>query len=108
MPLILTPVKASRSRLPQEKIDADVALAVEEAYTYCQESEERLSVDLGSKDAGETFLHAARSYAYYRTPRLVVTGNTYAKGARFRVTEYVKGDVEAEIEEEADDGAEDE
>lgn len=91
MSLTLKPVESAKSRLKPEEIDADVALAVEEAYKYLSEEGhdgERLEVDLGSKDKGDEFLHAARSYAYHREPRLVVTGNSFKTGARFRADLY--------------------
>jgi hypothetical protein len=94
MPLNLMPIPAStgKTRIPQDEIDPDVALAVEEAYKYCADSSERLEVALKDKDAGDAFLKQARSYAYYREPRVVVTGNSFKTGARFRVEDYVAGE----------------
>jgi hypothetical protein len=92
MPLNLTPIPASagKARIPQDEIDPDVALAVEEAYKYCAgNGNERLEVTLKDKDAGDAFLKQARSYAYYRDPRVVVIGNSFKTGARFRVEDYV-------------------
>jgi hypothetical protein len=99
MALTLTPVKASRSRLTPEEIPADAATAVEEAYKYCADNTERLEAALATKSDAEEFLHAMRSYAYHRKPRLVVSGNVTQKGAaRFRVTSYTgtAGDEENE------------
>lgn len=91
MPITMTPVAAGRSRVPLEDIPEDVGQAVEDAYVFCQTSQERLSAQFATEDDADAFLHQARSYAYQRAAgRLVVSGNTTQKGAaRFRVTDYV-------------------
>jgi hypothetical protein len=93
MALTLTPIAASgKSRTPADQIDADTAVAVEEAYEWCQANAGRLQADLRTREAAEEFLHDARSYAYQRPAgRLTVAGNPTAKGlVRFRVEAYVK------------------
>jgi hypothetical protein len=93
MPLQLTVVPAGtgrNARIPLEDTDPDVKQAVDEAYVFCQTSDDRLSADLGTEANADKFLAACRDYAYAATPRLVVTGNSTKKGlARFRVTLYV-------------------
>jgi hypothetical protein len=93
MALTLTPIGTSgKTRTPADEIDPDTILAVEEAYAWCQANPGRLEVDLKTREAAETFLHEARSYAYQRPEgRVVVAGNPTAAGlARFRVETYVK------------------
>jgi len=78
--------------VPLEDIDPDVIAAVEEAYSFCKESDNRLEITFTAAGDAEVFLTAARSYAYQRDAgRLVVIGNVAREGlvARFRVTAYV-------------------
>lgn len=78
--LNLTPIPASKrgSRTPLADIDTSVGETVEEAFTYCQASPDRLQSDpFTSKDAAEEWLTEARAYAYQRPAgRLVVAGNS--------------------------------
>jgi hypothetical protein len=92
MSYTLVPIPASnggKGRRPaQEDIPPDVAVAVEEAFKYCAETDERLQAQMTREEADE-FLRYARAYAYYRKPRVIVTGNSLKGGVRFRVEEYV-------------------
>lgn len=105
----MAPTKGGR--IAAEDIHDDVKLAVEEAYEACQGNRSRISTGDAlfkpenkslydalaegfekpePKDIAEAFLHQARSYAYQREPRVIVSGNPTAKGeARFRVDLYV-------------------
>lgn len=94
MGLTLTPIATGgRSRTALEDVDADTALAVEEAYEWCQANPAgRLETPpFADRDAAEGFLHEARSYAYQRPAgRVVVSGNSTGKFVvRFRVDPYV-------------------
>jgi hypothetical protein len=89
MPIVLVPIDASKTRVarvPMEDISADTVEAIDSAYVFGLTSAERLEGAFGSKDAAETFLHEARSYAAQHDPRYVVSGYATKAGlARFRV-----------------------
>jgi hypothetical protein len=82
------------SRPAQEDIPLDVGVAVEEAFKYCADTDERLQAEM-TREEGDEFLRYARAYAYYRDPRVVVVGNSFKGGVRFRVEVYVTDAADA-------------
>jgi hypothetical protein len=78
MPITLRGIEAgaAATRKALDEIDPDVKAAVEDALLYCQEFPgQRGEAEVATEVEADAFLKDARAFAYWREPRLVVSGN---------------------------------
>jgi hypothetical protein len=91
MPITMTPVKRN-VRAPVGEIHPDVYVALEEALEWSMKNTGQENVlEAATRELPvekDLFLKQLRVVAREREPRVVVTGNSFKDGVRFRVDLY--------------------